>query len=203
MNSFKNPLTPQITTPVNLDRPIQDLQAAFAAFLPWLTKSFGRAYPGMKSGQGSFGAKKTLVYPQVWQGVGLDLLEVLPNDNVISQSFFKVEDPIETLEYVPDGYSIMRARVSIIFWFNLKRIDDEKNYNFTELLKGQAQRVITKASLSYPASVKILRIFEGAAQVFAGYDLSLLKDQELVYPYGGFRFETEITYAEDCPEVTL
>jgi hypothetical protein len=199
MNSFKNPLTPLIVNPVNLDRPIQELQAQFASGLSWLEKSFGRASNGIKSNEGAFGSKKVLVYPQVWQGLNKDLLEVLPNDNIKSQSFFSVEDPIETLEYAPDGYSKMRARVNIIFWFNLKAIDPSINYNFTELLKGQAQRVITKALFTPDSSISIVRIWEGAQNVFKGYDLNLSKDQELVYPFSGFRFETLVTYSEDCP----
>jgi hypothetical protein len=139
------------------------------------------------------------MYPQVWQGPGKDLLEVLPNDNLKSQSFFKVEDPIEALEYVPDGLSLMRAPVSLIVWFNLNRIDDTITYNFSEQLKAEVQRKITTALLAERASVEILKIWEGAANVFKGYDISQLKDQELVYPWGGFRFELAITYQEDCP----
>jgi hypothetical protein len=198
-NSFKNPLVPLLENPVNLERPIQALQVALAE-LSWLEKSFGRAWTAVKSSEGFLGMKRVLAYPQVWQGPGKDLLEVLPNDNVKSQSFFKVEDPIETLEYVMDGFSIMKAPVSLVVWFNLQRIDSTVTYNFTEQLKADVQRKITTALLAETGSVEILKIWEGAANVFKGYDISLLKDQELVYPFGGFRFELAITYQEDCPQ---
>lgn len=198
MNSFKNPLTPAIEQPVNLDRPIQEMRTALAG-LPWLERAFGRSFNAIKSSPGSFGGKKVLVYPHVWQGAGKDLLEVLPNDNLKSYSFFKVEQPIEVLEYVPDGFSIMRARVSIIFWFDLQRIDATINYDFTELLQAEAQRVITSMLFSSGNSVKIEKIWHGAANVFKGYDLNELKDQELIYPRSGFRFETLVTYYENCP----
>jgi hypothetical protein len=201
MISYKNPLVPLIDSPVNLDRPIQELQVALANGLPWLEKSFGRSWDGFKSTQGSLGTPKLVAFPQVWQG-GADLLPVMPNDNLNSQSFFKVEDPIQVVEYVPDGWAMMRAVVSLIFWANLKKIDPDKNYNFVEVLKGHAQRVITKAVLSTPASVKIVRTWEKPADVFKGYDISTL-NTELVYPYAGFRFELEVNYQEDCPEVSL
>jgi hypothetical protein len=200
--SFKNPLVPLIVDPVNLDRPIQELQVALANGLPWLERSFGRSWDAYETTRGSLGGAKLIAYPQVWQGDGLDLLSVMPNDNLTSQSFFKVEDPIEVTDYIPDGWALMRAKVSLVFWANLKRLAPDKNYNFIEVLKGHAQRVITKAPLSDPAAVKIVRTWEKPADVFKGYDLSKLTT-ELIYPYTGFRFELEINYQEDCPEVNL
>src|SRR5688572_32323109 len=125
MNSFKNPLIPLIDNPVNIDRPIQEIQVALGA-MGWLEKSFGRSWMAVKSSHGFFTDKK-LYYPHVWQGLDddgkkhKDLLEVLPNDNIKSQCFFKVNDPTTLVEYVPDGDSMLRNNVDIIFWFNLRR----------------------------------------------------------------------------------
>jgi hypothetical protein len=202
MNSFKNPLVPLITTPVNIDRPIQEIQVALST-MGWLEKSFGRSWLAVKSSQGIFTNKK-LYYPQVWQGFNedekaRDMLEVMPNDNIKSQCFFKVNDPINLLEYVPDGDSMLQANVDIIFWFNLKRIDRAIDYPYVELLKGQTLKVLSTMLFAPDSSLKVLRIWEGAQNVFKGYDITDLKDQELIYPWGGFRFECEITYREDCP----
>jgi hypothetical protein len=195
MNSFKNPLTPTITNPVNIDRPIQELQTAIAA-LGWIEKSFGRAYESRKTNAAT---KQISVYPQVWQGAGKDLLEVLPNDNLKSYSFFKVEEPIECLQYRQDGHSTMRARVSIIFWFNLKEIDPTIDYSYAELLKGQVQRLLTTFMFTPHSEIKILKTWETVKNVFQGYTIQDAKDQELIYPNGGFRFECELVYLEDCP----
>jgi hypothetical protein len=196
MNSYKDPFTPLITNPVNIDRPIQELQQAFAA-LGWLEKSFGRAYESRVIDPVS---KKVKTYPQVWQGVNLDLLNVLPNDNLNSQSFFKVEEPIECVTFQKDQRSQMRARISAIFWFNLQRIDPAIDYSFAELLKGSVQRAITTIMFSSNSEIKILRVWETAKKVFEGYTLDEARDQELIYPFGGFRFECELTYIEDCPD---
>jgi hypothetical protein len=200
-NRFKNPLVPLIEEPVNIDRPIQEMQQALAG-LGWLEKSFGRAYESYKTMTGPLGTT-TKVYPEVWQGVGKDLLEVLPNDNLKSQSFFRLHEPQEVIDYVMDGYSMMRATVSIIFWFNLKEIDPTIDYRYIELLKGQVQRVLTTMLFSPDSSLKVSRIFDTADRVFETYDLSNVRDQELVHPFGGFRFEVELTYREDCPDVVL
>lgn len=195
MNSYKDPLVPLIVNPVNIDRPIQEIQQALAA-LGWLQKSFGRSFESRKRVQDT---GKIIVYPQVWQGAGLDLLNVMPNDNLQAQSFFKVEDPIECINFRKDQYSQMRARISVIFWFNLERIAPGANYVIIELLKGSAQRAITEVTLSERCDIKILRVWEKVRDVFNGYTLDEVKDQELIFPFGGFRFECELTYIEDCP----
>lgn len=196
MNSYKDPFTPTILNPVNIDRPIQELQQTFAG-LGWLQKSYGRAYESRALDPAT---KKVRTYPQVWQGVDLDLLNVLPNDNLSSQSFFKVEEPIECIDFLKDGYSRMRARISAIFWFNLQRIDPTIDYSYAELLKGSVQRAITTQMFSSNSEIEILRVWETAKQVFNGYTLDEVRDQELIYPCGGFRFECQLTYIEDCPE---
>lgn len=182
-----------IADPVNVDRPIQELQQALAA-LPWIEKSFGRAFDSYKVVDG-----RPYIYPQVWQGPGKDLLEVMPNDNLKSQVFWRLEDPIAVVEYVPDGYSQMRASVSGIFWFKYTDIDDTLNYPFIELLKGSAQRAITTALLT-DSSVEITRIWEGADNVYRGYTLDKIAKQELVYPFGGFRIDCDLTFLENCPD---
>jgi hypothetical protein len=203
MSSFKNPTVPLITNPVNIDRPIQEIQIALSS-LGWLDKVFGRAWLAYKSSHGKRGAPPAKQYPHVWQGLNedgsnKDLLEVLPNDNLKSQCFFKVEDPINLVEFVPNGDSVFRAVTSIIFWFDLKKIDPTIDYPFVELLKGQVMRKLSNMTFAPSSNLNVLRIWEGAANVFRGYDISELKDQELVYPRGGFRFECDLFYREDCP----
>ncbi len=194
MNSFKNPLTPQIEEPVNIDRPIQELQNELAT-LGWLEKSFGRSFPSFRID----GSGKKLIYPEVWQGVGKDLLNVMPNDNLKSQSFFKVEEPIQVAEFVPGGYSQMKGTISIIFWFNLKEIDLDLDHRYLEILQAQAQKKITGVLFTPTSSIKILRIWHTAEQVFRGYDLTQTAAELFSHPYGGFRFECELSYMEDCP----
>lgn len=201
-NSFKNGRIVLIDNPVNIDRPIQELQVALAE-LTWLDKVFGRSWLAVKSSKGMFSDKK-LYYPHVWQGLddngkARDLLEVLPNDNIKSQCFFRVNDPVTLVEFVRDGDSVMEASVDIIFWFNLKRIDSTIDYPFTELLKGQVLSVLSDMAFTPDSTLTVNAIHEQALNVFRGYNIQDLKDQELVYPWGGFRFECSIQYREDCP----
>lgn len=192
-NSFKSPLTPQISDPKNIDRPIQELQSALAT-LSWLDKSFGRSWESFRNN--SKGQKIT--YPQVWQGPDLDLLDCLPNDNLKSQSFFWVNDPVTNTAFVPFQYNRYSAPVSLIVWFNYKRIDPSVDYPFLEVLKSDVQGKITNAILSAYTEVKILSVTEKVANVFRGFSINDVGQQELIYPYGGFRIELSLSWQEDC-----
>lgn len=198
MTSFKDPLTPLILNPVNIDLPIQEMQLALAE-MGWLEKSLGRSWLAYRKDA----AGRTIIYPEVWQGPErADLLNCMPNDNLKSQSFFKVEDPVEVLDFSPGQFSKMRASVSIIFWFRLDYISRrDPDYRFIEQLKAQVQRVISDMTFSAEseASVTILRIWEEADNVFRGYTIDKTKDQELVHPFGGFRFDCDLFYNENCP----
>lgn len=198
MNSYTNPKTPLIANPVNIERPIQRLQVALSE-LDWIEKSFGRAQEAVKIlTDGS-----RVVYPQVWQGEGLDLLNAMPNDNLSAQVFFKVEEPVECVAFRRDQFSTMRARVSIIVWYNLQRVAPYASYMVTEILRAQLQRQITGVTLDPGDDLRILRVWETAKNVFAGYTLKGITEEALEYPYGGFRFELELTYLENCPEPAL
>lgn len=196
MISFKNPLTPLITNLVNIDTPIQEMQQALASGLPWLQKSFGRSWESVRKDT----SNKIWTYPEVWQGADTDLLNCMPNDNLKSQSFFRVEEPIQVVDYEFMRFSRMNATVSIIFWFNLKVIDPDLDYRFIELLKGNAQQVITNTSCT-DATWEILKIWEGANNVFKGYTIDQFANQELVHPFGGFRFECNLNFLENCPGI--
>lgn len=201
MNSFKSPLTPQITNPVGIDRPIQELQNTIAA-LGWIEKSFARAYTSYRH---DIPTNKLIIYPEVWQGRtgsgnhDADMLNVMPNDNLKSQSFIKVDDPTSTVERVSNGKSRMGVTIQIIIWFDIRQIDKTVPYRFTEVLKAQAQAAIANCQLTKESSVSILRIYEEADNVFRGYTIDKVKNQELVHPFGGFRFECSLLYVEDCP----
>lgn len=198
MNSYKDPLVPLIADPINLDRLIQSIQVGISG-LGWVEKCYGRAYDAVKRDT----AGNKIVYPQVWQGPGLDLLNVLPNDNLKSQCFFKVEDPLEVVEYRPDGFSNMRARVSIIFWFNLQRVNPAFDYSYGELLKGTVMRLFNIHVFDSGDGFKIVRVWDQPKNVFAGYTLTEVRDQELIYPYGGFRVEAEVYFLENCRLYTV
>lgn len=197
MNSFKNPLTPLIESPVGIDKPIQDIQIAMAT-IPWIEKSFGRTWQAYKLVN-----KKEVTYPETWQGTGLDFLDVMPNDNLNAQSFITVGEPFRIPVYNKRNYNRVTGIINIVVWFNLKNLVSVVEYRFTETLKLQILRTLNEMTFQAEAGITINQIWEQANNVFAGFTIDRLKQQELVHPYGGFRFECSLTYLEDCPAVVL
>jgi hypothetical protein len=200
MTSFKNPLTPAIGSPTGIDKPIQELAANLAS-LSWLGKSFARAWTAQRKDA----TGKVILYPEVWQGLDQDLLNVMPNDNLRSQSFFKVDDPVDVLEYRQNLFFIRSAPVSIIFWGNLKEIHSTLDYRFIEILKAQMMSRVRAFTFSQEsgASIEIVRTWEEPVNVFRGYTIVNPDAQELVHPYAGFRLECRLVYRENCPLPSL
>lgn len=204
-NSFKNPFMSAIADPTGIDKPIQELAINLAS-LGWLQKSFGRAWTSQRKDSSG----KTILYPEIWQGMeesgqDRDLLNVMPNDNLKSQSFFKVDDPVEVLEYSQNLFFLKAAPVSIIFWCDLRAINKTLDYRFIEILKQQMTDKIKRFTFSQEsgASIDILRTWEEPANVFRGYTIVAPDAQELVHPYAGFRIECRLTFREACPPPVL
>lgn len=192
--SFKNPNTPTIASPVNLDRPIQALQQEFASELSWLEKSFGRTWMGYRKQNG-----RDFFYPEAWDGGTDKVQDLLCNDNLDAYSFFKIEDPQEYMEYAQGLKNRICLTINIVFWLNLQRIDPSATYRNTEVYKVQISDVIRNFTFPESATLEILRIYEEANNVYLGYSISLVENQVLVYPHAGFRFECRLCYKEDCP----
>jgi hypothetical protein len=168
-----------IPNPVGIDKAIQGLQTKLAT-LPWLQKVFGRSFEGRETVPGA----RDRIFPYVYQN-DLEPLNVMPNDNLRSQVFFRVDDPAVFAAWT--FYSDTQTAVypiSIIFWGDLRKIDTERNYNFGEELKLSALRLMTRIS-----GFVVSRVYEQYDEVFREYTLSDTYKQYLLPPYYGFRIE--------------
>lgn len=192
MNSFKNPLTPLAPNPVNLEIPLNELQQSIAT-IPWIEASFGRAWKVSRMNE----MKKPEYYPEVWQGADKDLLNVMENDNLAAHSFWYVADPANVQDWNNGLYSRIERTVHLIVLFNLKRIDPNLTYRFTEELKRDILDKLRTTRLS-SATLTINRVFEDPNQVFNGFTIKETENQTFVHPWGGFRFECLLNYTESC-----
>jgi hypothetical protein len=204
--SYSNPDIVLLGNPVGIDAVIQSIQQSLYAGLPWLTKSFGRAYE-FKEGYQDGSSVKSKRVPKVFIGVTDtgegEYMDVLPNDNLTAQSFIAVKGfenwPAQEFFSRYNQNSLSR-QLSVIFWMNLKVINPTKEYIFTEELKIEAEKIIK----TNPYVSTILRyVDERAEDVFDSYDLRTVnytneddKTQYLMFPYAGFRFDVEVQYAE-------
>jgi hypothetical protein len=183
--SYNNPNIPIIENLTGLDKVIQDIQIDLSARLPWLAKSFGRAW----TFQESDAAGKVLKVPKCYSGSG-EYINVLPNDNLTAQSFIAATQPEkwEKFNSMSMGNSKIRS-LAIYFWGNLKKIDKDKDYIFTEELKNQIEKVLighVDTIVSY--------YDEKAEQVFSDYSINDVDTQYLMYPFFACRFDVTVKY---------
>ena len=179
--TLKNPIAPTIPNPIGLDAEIQDLQLAFAS-LPWLTKSFGRA-------------REVNKIPMVYQGTS-EYYPAMPNDALRAYSSFRLNLDKRANDYMDsDTLLFFTAPVDMIFWANLRSIDNSKDYVFTEELIRDVLAI-----LAQNVNVTVVRIWdERPEDIFKNYEISKHRDL-LMYPYAAFRIETLIRYEQNiCP----
>ena len=175
-----------IPAPVNLDRHIQAIQKKLEG-LPWLDKSFGRAYrvPGIKLGYNT---------PQFYPGrfVGsVDYQDLSRNDTLKAYSFIVAEDNAQYKNSTFDGSAMLTQGVSIIFWLDLSKIDKTKQYIFTEDLRRDVVKILNNT----PVEMQHKRYFSDAANVFKGFDTY---QKNMMYPYACMRFDITLEYMEEC-----
>lgn len=182
---------------IGLDAPIEAIRLAMAN-IAWISKSFGRA---MTFREPDNNTGKLIRVPKVYEDGG-EYINVLPNDSIFSDgvaasSFIRVVGP-ETYEiFEANTGSIKSAKLAIIVWADLKKIDPVKDYIFTEELKAEIEAEVKKV---HYVKELVEWIDERAEDVFNGYDLdsSDFNTEYLMYPYAGIRLELTVNYPESC-----
>jgi len=197
--SYSNPSILEISAPTGLDTAIESLRLSMAG-LSWENTAFGRAWEFKEVDPGS---GKVIKVPKCYLGEG-EYINVLPNDTLktSSQSFIAVRGMERTIEYNQFSASSMERDVSLIFWMNLKEIDQAKDWIFTEQLKAEVEALI-KAN-PYVSNIlayydeRVEDVFDGYVDGSQGgrYSVEDTKTQYLMYPYTGFRFDLTLAYSQ-------
>lgn len=191
---------PIIPNAVMIDAAIGEIQKGLADNLMWLDAAFGRAQKLAKI----LPNNKKIYTPNVYCG-GLmghgnnDYIEVSPDSFKGNFCFFTVDDP-QNVDWMPNAEMTQRAPFSIIFWFDLRRVFGTDTNRNTEYLKAQILDVLNGRAgwIMRNGSIRINRCYEQAQNIYRGFSLDECDNQFLMHPYGGFRFEGEITYDMPC-----
>lgn len=180
--------------PKLFDIVIQELQQRFADELPWLTHSFGKAERLVKVMPNG----KKYFTPNIY--IGNNEYELIaPDSNFGNYSFFVLDEP-QNIEYTRGTNSKVTAPFSVIFWVNMRTIEDADERN-TESVKQDILQVLTKRSFLRNGSITINRVYEKAENVFQGFTLDEIDNQFLMHPYAGFRFYGEMQTEDECIEL--
>lgn len=185
MVSYTAPTAPLLDSPQGLDKEIQRLQLLLRDELTWLQVSYGKAY---RASRKQAGTNKLLNYPEVYAGKR-EYRDVLPNDNVGSQSFFLPTGPVVNPSREPISTTLgLTQAVDLIVWANLERIDNAATHRFEHELLLDVLRV-----LNQDGQVRILRAFTTNDEIFRGFSLDLVPETALRQPYAGFRVQLELS----------
>lgn len=190
---------PKMPNPRLVDKVIVDLQDGLKANLSWLNYSFGRAQVLTKIEN-----KKKVKTPNIYIGDQPeyirdtnDYIQVIPDDIIQNYSFFLVEDPQEYVRQANIQGQLIYD-VSLIFWFDLRRVFDSKTNRNTEELKSEILKLLNGGIWMKYGRVSVEKIYEGAENVFDGFTLDETTNQYLMHPYAGMRFKLKIIVNETC-----
>ncbi|MDF7810705.1 hypothetical protein [Hymenobacter sp. YC55] len=179
--SYLTPDAPILPYAIGLDAEIQKLQLKLIERLNWLQVSYGKAYRHSEVRD-----SKKVYLPKVYDGGG-EYRDVLPNDNVVSQSFFLSKDPISVPGSEPAIGSVpLTQSLDYIFWGNLTLIDESKPYRFEAELLREVLEVFNSQG------VLVQRIYTTPEEVFRGFTVEMIKDKVLQHPYVGFRIQIDV-----------
>jgi hypothetical protein len=182
--SYNNPRIPLIPNAKGLDLVIQHIQTALGDNIPWLEKSFGRAWFLQEYSTDT----KTNKFPKCWNGEEYE--NVLPNDNFKAMSFLATrgQEKFEKFANATNGNAKTRD-LALIIWGSLKKIDPTKKYIYTEELKNDVEKILVMNVGS------INQYYDEKAElIFQDYTLDDVSTQYLMYPFFAMRFDVTVKY---------
>lgn len=180
---------PIIANAQTIDLAISCLQKNLANKLEWLDHSFGRAERLVKIING-----KKYYSPNVYVG-GNEYRDVSPDSDLGNFSFFTIDDP-QTVDWMPGIQSDLSAPMSIIVWFDMRRVTGDDNNRNTEAVKNEILNALNMP-LGY-GSIKINKIYQRAENIYSGFTLDEVDNQFLMHPYAGFKFTGTIFISQPC-----
>jgi len=185
------PSTPKPVSPAFTDKIIVQVQDVLKNKLSWLDYSFGQSQRLVTTKDG-----KDYFYPGIHLGKE-KYLNVLPDQNLGNYSFFIIEDP-QNIDFRAHTSNNVRLKYSLVFWFNLNKVFPSVTDRNTEALKAQILKIMTRQLFLTWGRVDVRQIYELADNIYKGFSLKEIDSQFLMQPYGGFRFEGEMIFTEDC-----
>jgi hypothetical protein len=207
-NNSKNPDIALLPDPKGLDRIIQTLQLSLDE-IPWIEKSFGRAFTQMRKSTENVGVRSNdnIYYPAVFQGASGELIkdfeDLLVNDNLRAYCFFRCDEDDDSFEYSHLLENEFESSFSIIFWFDLDKINKTfpptKLYPFNNELKDDILEAIENTIFETVGDrVTIETITNNPREIFREYTIDIVEQQNLVFPSGGFRFNCRAQWLQEC-----
>lgn len=182
---------PVIENPVMIDKVISHIQNEIAAKLDWLDYSFGRCQKLVKTMNGG-----EYIYPAVYAGES-EYVDVLPSEEYGNRTFFVIDDP-QTIETEGMRYKRISCPFSLVCWYDITTVLNNRSQRNTEEVKRQIVGVLTNCTMPRGARLELKRIYENPESIFRGFSIREINTQYMMHPYAGIRIEGIIYYVEQC-----
>lgn len=201
INNPKNPAAPAVSTYIGIDAVIEAMRLQLDTDLEWIDKAWHKAFKSYRASDRP-SMTGTEIYPRIWQGHKVDMLDVIMNDNLSGFLYFYTEGnetPAE--DWQPAIQNIWQKRVNLIVWVNLDRADTTKQYSYTEDLKQEIRNSLGMMTMPEGSSFTLVDIIESDGDpenIFSPFTIDLVKSQYFSFPRYGFRFSLDVTYTDEC-----
>lgn len=190
-----NPL--DYTNPRGVDIPIESLREGLSS-LPWIDRAYGRAYDQYRDDQ-----RGKYVFPAVWQGKSVDLLDQLENDNVNCLCYFRPTDPETPLqEYEDHQGADNQLQRNVLLTFTISDIEnlagfENEDHRYIDTLKSEVRDYIKSHQFPKGVSWYFEKSWDEPKNVLKGYTFDLFKDKLTEHPCLVFVIELRFTYFEN------
>jgi len=184
-----------ISNPTLVDKVLDEIQKGLKANLGWLDSSFGKAERIVKQING-----RNYYLPAIYSGNKLhpnEYLELSPDASIGNFSFFWLMDP-ERMTWMSKIQGTLKTSFALIFWFDLRKVYDEKNNRNIAALEAEVLRVLNGGFLMRYGQLSINKIYHLPENIYKEFSLDNVDNQFLMHPYAGFRLEGELEYEEPC-----
>lgn len=181
---------PRQRNPKLFDKAITQMQDILENSIDWLEFAYGRVEHIKETIK-----NKTYSKPVIFTSIN-DYIDVLPDDKRGNSSFFIVHDNQNILNYEAHTKNVIQANFSLIFWFDISKIDNNDNRN-TETIKQELLYVLTNLNISN-GNIELSIIKEDIDNIFKEYYISDKATKYVMHPYKALRFEGKITVREEC-----
>ena len=191
--SDKIPITPLITSPIGLEAAVQQLQVKTAT-LSFMQYVFGLADPVVTDNK---------IRPMVYQGLKADELCVFPNDALKSFAFFHLVDGNIDYNYGDPAqnqkYAKISCRLAVIFWFNLKRIENVDYRNTKSKLRDDIVNLFARELYGQSSFLLDKTVENDLIKIYEGFDIEDNEKYALpMHPYWALRVEGDFWFDESC-----
>lgn len=190
---------PNKVDPQYLDKAIEVLNTKIAE-LDWMTQAFGKIEKLIKDEkpkQGSIMGSQGTRYPAIYRGGGSkeEYEDMFPDEGKGNFSYIEVIGGSEPVKHYRTSHDLVQ-KIGIVFWFDFRTVYPDDYVNRT--IENVKSEVLNKLTERMGLHMKILRVVEGADNIYRGFHHNEITRQFLMRPYGGFKVIIELKQKNLC-----